>query len=88
MELQVVVEALGGKLDEVADVDGGVLARQLHADVALGGFDDGDLIAGGLIRGSVQSHGTSPFLKRAPTFAGGLRENARAEGGRCFKRIS
>ena len=56
MELEAVVEALLGKLDEVADVDGGVLAVQLHADGALVGDDDGDLVSVRFIFWRVECH--------------------------------
>ena len=49
------------QLDEVAHVDGGVLARQLHADGALRRGDDGDLVAGRLVFRSVLRHGSAPF---------------------------
>ena len=56
MELEVVVEALASELNEVAHVDGGVVASELNSNVALGGFDDGDFLAVGLILGGIQCH--------------------------------
>ena len=56
MELEVVVEALASELNEVAHVDGGVVAGELNSNVAFGGFDDGDFLAVGLILGGIQCH--------------------------------
>ena len=57
MELQVVVEAFLGQLHKIAHMDGGIVASELHADIALGGFDYGHFVAVGLIFRCVQSHG-------------------------------
>ena len=59
MELQAIVEALLGELDEVADVDGRILAVKLDANRALIGGDDGDFLAIRLIFRRVQSHDSS-----------------------------
>ena len=56
MELEVVIEALASELNEVAHVDGGVVAGELNSNVAFGGFDDGDFLAVGLILGGIQCH--------------------------------
>ena len=47
-----------------------VVARQLHADGALGGVDDGDLLAGGLIFRGVESHGAPPLFSATRTAGG------------------
>ena len=57
MELQVVVEALLSEFDEIAHMNGGIVAGKLHANVALGGFDYRNLVAIGLVFRCVQSHG-------------------------------
>ena len=56
MEFQIVIEALLGQLDEVAHVDGGIETGQLHLDVTLGGMDNGDFSAGGLVCRGIQCH--------------------------------
>ena len=61
MELQAIVEALLGKLDEVAHVDGGIVAGELHADSSLGGGEDGDFVAVRLVFGGVQRHKATPL---------------------------
>lgn len=61
MELQAIVVALLGKLDEVAHVDGGIVAGELHADSSLGGGEDGDFVAVRLVFGGVQRHKAAPL---------------------------
>ena len=56
MELQVVVEALASKLNEVAHMNGRIIACKLHADCTLGSLDDGNLAAVRLILGGIHSH--------------------------------
>ena len=63
MELEPVVETALGKFDEVANMDGSILACQLHADGALRGRQDGDFVACRLVGRSVKiSHDVSPLF--------------------------
>ncbi len=49
MELQAVVEALPGKLDEITHMNRSIVTGQLDTDDTLGGGDDGDFLAIGFI---------------------------------------
>ena len=58
------------ELHEIAHMDGGIVASELHADGALGRIDDGDLVAVGLVFRGVHGHKMKLLLfemkRRAP----------------------
>ena len=69
MELEAIVEALLGKLDEVAHMDGGVFACQLHANGALRRDENGDFLTRRLVGRSIKiSHDYSPSNNIACTY--------------------